>query len=524
MSDEESGREEKFFHETLDRADIDTLRDPKVLTNFEKIDKDGIRTISNPDEIEFWDEDGELRENLLIKGNNLIALYSLRQKLAGKIKLIYIDPPYNTGDDSFKYNDKFIHSSWLVFMRNRLEMARELLRDDGVIFVQCDDNEQAYLRVLMDEIYWRDNFTWTFIWEKKKKPSFLSKMWNISEYIISFAKNKANSPDYIHWETTVWKKYPINNAGNWVKTLTFPAWSVLFRNSTTIYEPQDMSWGNIITKLLDRVIVENWRNINEFRLEWEWRYSQEKINSIIKEWEQIIISQNPFRPNHVKSGWDLKKAKNLLTIAHYDMSTYEDSNKEMEVLFQETKFDYPKPEKLISFLIWAVTDENDIVLDYHLWSWTTSAVAHKMGRRWIGIEQMDYIEDIAKVRLQKVIEWEQGGISKSVEWQWGGNFVYMELKAYNIEFVERIESARTKEELHAVYVEMASNAFLQFWFDRRDFERDGYKTLPLEEQKVKLRELLDLNQLYLNVWDMHDSRHQVSSLEQSLTDQFYGKE
>ncbi len=153
MSDEESGREEKFFHETLDRTDIDTLRDPKVLTNFEKIDKDGIRTISNADVIEFWDEDGELRENLLIKGNNLIALYSLRQKLAGKIKLIYIDPPYNTGSDGFRYNDNFNHSTWLVFMRNRLEIARELLRDDGVIFVQCDDNEQAYLKVLLDEVF-----------------------------------------------------------------------------------------------------------------------------------------------------------------------------------------------------------------------------------------------------------------------------------------------------------------------------------------------------------------------------------
>ena len=144
MSDEESGREEKFFHETLDRADIDTLRDPKVLTKFERIDRDGIHTIDNQSDIEFWDENGELKENLLIKGNNLIALYSLRQKLAGKVKLIYIDPPYNTGSDGFRYNDNFNHSTWLVFMRNRLEIARELLREDGVIFVQCDDNEQAY--------------------------------------------------------------------------------------------------------------------------------------------------------------------------------------------------------------------------------------------------------------------------------------------------------------------------------------------------------------------------------------------
>ena len=153
MSNEEAGREEKFFHETLDRADIDTLRDPKVLTGFEKIDKGGIHKVTSPDTIDFWDENGELKENLLIKGNNLIALYSLRQKLAGKVKLIYIDPPYNTGSDGFRYNDNFNHSTWLVFMRNRLEIARELLREDGVIFVQCDDNEQAYLKVLMDEVF-----------------------------------------------------------------------------------------------------------------------------------------------------------------------------------------------------------------------------------------------------------------------------------------------------------------------------------------------------------------------------------
>lgn len=195
-----------------------------------------------------------------------------------------------------------------------------------------------------------------------------------------------------------------------------------------------------------------------------------------------------------------------------------------ELWFNPNDFETPKPEKLLESIIEMTTSDSDIVLDFCLWSGTTSAVAHKMWRRWIGIEQMDYIEDIAKVRLQKVIEWEQGGVSKSVDWQWGGSFVYMELKAYNIEFIERIESARTKEELHAVYVEMAHNAFLQFWFDRRDFERDGYQSLPLAEQKVKLRELLDMNQLYLNASDMHDSRHEVTALEKSLTEKFYGKE
>lgn len=116
------------------------------------------KNIENPDDIEFWDENGELKQNLLIKGNNLVALHSLAERLAGKVKLIYIDPPYNTGNDGFSYFDRFNHASWLTFMKNRLEAARELLRDDGVIFVQCDDNEQAYLKVLMDEIFERENF------------------------------------------------------------------------------------------------------------------------------------------------------------------------------------------------------------------------------------------------------------------------------------------------------------------------------------------------------------------------------
>ena len=161
MSSEEVGREEKFFHETMDRADIDVLREPKVLTGFEKIDTDGVHTITDPSTVEFFDVEGNLTENLLIKGNNLIALYSLRSRLAGKVKLIYIDPPYNTGSDGFRYNDNFNHSSWLVFMKNRLELARELLREDGVICISCDDNEQAYLKVLSDEVLGVENFIQT---------------------------------------------------------------------------------------------------------------------------------------------------------------------------------------------------------------------------------------------------------------------------------------------------------------------------------------------------------------------------
>ena len=146
---EEEKRKEIFFNEILAQDEIDRLFDPKVLTNWKRYTVDGEEDVMGLRR----DERGTIRENLIIKGNNLVALHTLKQQFYGKVKLIYIDPPYNRGDDSFGYNDHFTHSSWLTFMKSRLGVAKELLRDDGVIFVQCDDNEQAYLKVLMDEVF-----------------------------------------------------------------------------------------------------------------------------------------------------------------------------------------------------------------------------------------------------------------------------------------------------------------------------------------------------------------------------------
>ena len=505
MSDEESGREEKFFHETIDRADIDTLRDPKVLTQFERIDKDGIHTIMSADEIDFFDMDGNLIENLLIKGNNLIALYSLRQRLTGKVKLIYIDPPYNTGSDGFKYNDSFNHSTWLVFMRNRLEVARDLLREDGVIFVQCDDNEQAYLKVLMDEVFWRLNFVENFMWLhwkwKKDKNSR-----TLQQYALCYGKNEALLES---WNVVKKANYTFTNPDNDPRGPWF-SWSVSFSedrsnihhdNYFSIKSPTWVEWTR--QWMCDKDEMDEYLKNNKIYFWQAPKFDNVPRLRIFPDNEDDIIPPNIF-DNH----WTTRSAKKELK----------------ELWFNPNDFDTPKPEKLLESIIEMTTWDSDIILDFCLWSWTTSAVAHKMGRRWIGMEQMGYIENIAKVRLQKVVEWERGGISKSVDWQWGGDFVYMELKTYNIEFIYRIESARTKEELYTIYVEMARNAFLKFWFDKRDFEREGYTALPLEEQKLKLRELLDMNQLYLNVGDMDDTRHEISPLEKSLTEKFYGKE
>lgn len=195
----------------------------------------------------------------------------------------------------------------------------------------------------------------------------------------------------------------------------------------------------------------------------------------------------------------------------------------MKEFDSQTVFDTPKPEKLLERIIHLTTNKNDIVLDFCLGSGTTCAVAHKMGRRWIGIEQMDYIDDITKTRLIKVLDGEQGGISKAVNWQGGGSFIYFELKKYNQLYIDMIQQANSKTELEEVYKEMAKNAFLQFWFDKQEFEKDEhFRRLDLDERKKLLIELLDENHLYLNYADMNDKRYQISDAEKAVSNAFYG--
>ncbi len=192
MSKEDKGREERFLHVEMDSKDIDTLEEPKVLTDFRYIDKDGEKTLTSDSDIELFDGNGELSQNLLIKGNNLLALYTLRERLAGKVKLIYIDPPFNTGNDSFKYNDKFSHSAWLAFMKNRLEAARDLLSEDGSIFVHLDHNESHYAKILMDEVFGEGNFVDEIIWSYGTASGGRAagaKPVNIHDYIIQFSKS-----------------------------------------------------------------------------------------------------------------------------------------------------------------------------------------------------------------------------------------------------------------------------------------------------------------------------------------------
>ena len=394
---EDDKKKEIFYNQILSSDKIDRLFEPKVLTNIKRYSKDGIEEnpmIKNDD-------------NLIIKGNNLIALHSLKKKFTGKVKLIYIDPPYNTGSDSFKYNDNFNHSTWLTFMKNRLEIAREFLSDDGVIFIQCDYNEQAYIKVLMDEVFGRDKFINEIIWKRKfgnanETRRLGTAFDNIflygktAEYQINLINEKESNhvQEYIKKRFTrkvesgkhkgkLWMPYPLANPGKPTKNLMYE-----YKG----YNPPEKGWRMIKEKL-----------------------------------EQLDLEEKIYFPKDKNQRLQEKKF-----LDEYEGQPVDALWTDIFVINSQSKeaidFDGQKPEDLLKRILLIATNPNDIVMDYHLGSGTTCAVAHKMGRRYIGIEQMDYIEDIAVERLKKVIDGEQGGISKALNWSGGGDFVYAELK------------------------------------------------------------------------------------------------
>jgi len=370
-------------------------------------------------------------DNMLIHGDNLLALKALEQDFTGKIKCIYIDPPYNTGNAFTKYDDNLEHSIWLSLMKPRLLLLKNLLSSDGVIFISIDDDEQAYLKILCDEVFERKNFCGTFIWEKKRKPSFLnSQMGIITEYILSYAKNRLLAPGFIFGKVNEDETYPLYNAGNSRSILNFKQGSLRFlKHKDGIYEPQSFREETSNVVLINQLVVENSVNKNDIKLEGEWRYGQDSIDEQIEKGEYYIVKTLKFRPRRVLSN-NLKEKKihNLLDRAHFDMATYEDSSVETVKLFGDDPFDYPKPEKLLFTLISSVTSKDDFVLDSFLGSGTTCAVAHKMGRKHIGIEFGNHANTHCLPRLKKVVDGTDNlPLSETIGWKGGGGFKFYNL-------------------------------------------------------------------------------------------------
>lgn len=443
QSREEDKREEIFFNETLAQDEITELLDPKVLTNAKVFDKDGEKDFSQFKR----NENGTITDNLIIKGNNLLALHSLKKEFAGKVKLIYIDPPYNTDKDSFRYNDSFNHSTWLTFMKSRLEVAKDLLSIDGGIYVQADWNEIHYLKILMDDVFGRDNFRNEIVWfyENKFKFQFTKNFNNDTEAILFYSK-KNGSQFFKHVKVPVKNKRKQNQV----------TWDKEAKKMVTVKDEN----GNVVYYESDDKIVGTLWNIP-------------RINSQSKERKDLLGQ---------------------------------------------------KPEELIERILLAGTEEGDLVLDFFIGTGTTCSVAQKMNRRYIGVEQLDYINTMTIPRMIDVFTGaDKSGISKKVNWQGGGSFIYLELKKYNQTFIEKIEEAKSTQELFKVWEQMKAKSFLNYNVDIQKQEQhiEDFKLLNLNEQRQHLCELLNKNQLYVNLSSLNDENFECTAEEKNLNRDFY---
>ncbi len=455
---EEVGRDEIFYNTILAPDEIDRIKEPKVLVNWKRYDKEGsheVKEISKQD-------------NLIIKGNNLLALYSLLPKYRGEVKLIYIDPPFNTQNDSFKYNDKFNHSTWLIFMQNRLEVARELLADDGAIYVHLDYNEVHYCKILIDGIFGKENF---------RRDISLSTGWPLG------FKTAAN---------------------NWIKGHD----SILFYSKSDKYKFKKL--------------------YKEYRVDYESRARKDKdgrlwvdqsLGNISKaklaELKKHGIAYQTKTGNWRKKQYLDEMMGELITDMWIDIDPINSQSKEKE------EFDGQKPEALLQRIIESSTDKGDIVLDYHAGTGTTGAVAHKMGRRYILIEQMDYIHDLPEARLINVISGDQTGISKAVNWKGGGSFIYTELLEWNQKYVSQLEKAKTQKEILDIYKKIEKEQFYKYKYEPKKFDLKKFKELDLKEQKKALLDILDMNHLYVNKSSINDATFKVDEKDKKLTKMFY---
>ena len=541
--------EEPFLNEVLAKEEIDVLLDKKILVNAKKFDVDGVH------EIESFSED----DNLIIKGNNLLALHTLKEKFSGKIKLIYIDPPYNTGNDGFDYNDKFNHSTWLTFMKNRLEIACELLCEEGTIWVQTDDVETNYLGVLLDQVFDRNNFI--NIVTVKTKISGVSgssegkSLRDATEFIQVYAKNKEKV--YLN---PVFEVTPV----------------VEYVNE---YKESGKSWKytQVLEELGDRILIDN----NGERA--YYHYPNAKITSI-KQFaksnnltEEGVYNQFPekiFRTTNAQSSvrgrviTDLKDIDSGIVSIEYKPIKgksanelieifYNGSNKDMfmflsdrlvevkgKLMYQqklstlwddiqynnlkkEGQVDFPngkKPEKLLKNIIELASDEGDIVLDFFMGSGSTQAAALKLGRKFIGMEQIDTQWNKAVERLKKAVNNDQSGISKEVDWQGGGSFVYLELMEKNRGFLKTIQDTKTQAELHDVFDFMLNEAEIDFRVDLEKI-KDTLHELSFDDQKKTLIKIIDKNQLYYNYSEIDDEnvRDLISDNDYEFNKNFYDK-
>lgn len=395
-------------------------------------------------------------------------------------------------------------------MKNRLEVAWDLLAEDGTIWISIDDSESHYLKVLADSVFGRENFLNEVIWQRAYAPVNLKKTFSRShDAILVYAKNNSSEKEL--------NKLPRDEvASNRYKNPD--------NDPRGVWQSDNLSVGPAVESNIYEIITPSGRSVYppEGR---SWLFNKTRFREFLDD-NRIWFGQDGNNVPRIKRFLSEVKdgvvAQTLWT--YQEVGHNQDAKKEIKNLFEgQAVFGTPKPEKLIQRIIQLGSDEGDLILDFFMGSATTQAVAHKMNRQYIGIEQMDYIETVAVERLKKVIDGEQGGISKDVDWQGGGSFVYCELKNDAQDFKESILKATTTEELLELFNTAKTSSFLSYRVDPKKLKEAEFKELSLAEQKQVLSELIDNNNLYVNYSDIEDSSFAISPQEKALNRDFYGE-
>jgi adenine-specific DNA-methyltransferase len=364
----------------------------------------------------------DIFDNMLIHGDNLLALKALEQEYAGKVKCIYIDPPYNTGNAFEHYDDGIEHSLWLSLMRDRLELLHNLLSDDGSIWINLDDNESHYCKVLCDELFGRCNFVANVIWQKKYSPSNDAKWLSDNhDHILVYAKNK-----------NIWRPNLLPRSDEMNSRYKNPD-----NDPRGLWKPGDISVKTYTPSCDYPITTPSGRIVNPPK-GYCWRFSKEKFAELVMDNRIWFGSEGKSVPAVKRFLTQVKDGITCLTVWTYqEVGHNQDAKKEVKSFNDTNVFSTPKPERLIERILTLGSNKGDLVLDSFLGSGTTAAVAHKMGRRWIGIELGDHCDTHCAPRLKKVIDGEdQGGITKSANWQGGGGFRYYNLAPSLIKFDE----------------------------------------------------------------------------------------
>lgn len=525
QSREEDKREEIFFNEILAQDEITQLLEPKVLTNAKRIDKDGEKPLDQFNR----NENGTITDNLIIKGNNLLALHALKEEFAGKVKLIYIDPPYNTGGsgDTFAYNNTFKQSSWLTFMYNRLKVAKELLTQDGIICVTIDDFELPRLWLLLEDVFKKENHLGTVVIRNNPKGRMTTRKFSlIHEYAVFYGKSESafikklpvkveeKSHNYIKDDNGNWY-LPVNLRKQGVDSNAVNKKGKLSDRYFPIYVDPKSNRISVTEKLEIEILPIDGNGIQRI-----WRRGKDDIEKMFAEKELYAKETKNGYQLYFKfrGGLDGQLAQSIWYDSKFSASEFGTRILD-ELLGEREVFSYPKsPDAIKQTILATVGNENAIILDFFGGSGTTAHAVLELNkedggnRQFILCEQMDYIETVTSKRVKKVIKNNQQG-----------SFVYLELKKYNQTFIEQIEEAKDIEALLLIWEQMKAKSFLNYNVDikKQDEHSEEFKSLSLAEQKQHLCELLDKNQLYVNLSSLNDADFACTEEEKQVTKDFY---